>query len=317
MPMPISTAESTPITSSDLKASRLVGDLLKRCAFSPAARRVDLAVSGGADSSALLVLAVAAGLEAHAFHVDHGLRAGSDLEARRVGELAGRLGARFTSLTAAVTDGPDLEARAREVRHGALPEGVLFGHTMDDLAETVLLRIMRGTGPGGLASMRYDRHPILGLRRSETVALCRELSIAVVDDPSNLDPRFRRNRVRHEVLPLLGDVADRDVTPLIARLAHQSAEQADLIDELARDLDASDARALAATHRVLAAVAIRHWWSDSTGDPYPPDSAAIERILGVAHGSAVSCQVHSGWVIRRTGQRLRIERDDTPEGTSR
>src|SRR5690606_37104020 len=104
-----------------------------------------------------------------------------------------------------------LEARARAARLSVLPPGTLFGHTADDQAATVLVRLLRGTGPTGLAAMRVEGHPMLGLRRAETVALCDDLGIETVEDPSNRDPRFVRNRVRAEVLPLLHDVAGRDV----------------------------------------------------------------------------------------------------------
>ena len=108
-----------------------VGALLARCRFPPAGTEVTCAVSGGADSSALLVLATAAGCDATAVHVDHGLRPGSADEARVVEALAARLGARFRSVTVEVPEGPDLEARARDARRAVLPPGTLYGHTAD------------------------------------------------------------------------------------------------------------------------------------------------------------------------------------------
>lgn len=286
-----------------------VAALLDRCTF-PAVERagtaVTCAVSGGADSSALLVLAVAAGLEVTAVHVDHGLRPESSAEADRVQALADRVGARFRAARVTVARGGDLEARARAARRSVLPFGTLFGHTADDQAETVLLRLLRGTGPFGLAAMDRATHPLLGLRRTETVELCDRLGIEPVRDPSNDDPRHRRNRVRHEVLPLLDDVAQRDVVPLLARLAEQSAEQADLLDELAAGLDPTDARALAAARTPVAAAAIRRWWRAVTGEPHPPDAAATARILDVAAGRAIGCDVLIGWSVRRSAGRLRL-----------
>jgi tRNA(Ile)-lysidine synthase len=238
-----------------LRADPVVVELLARCTFPAPGSTVTCAVSGGPDSSALLVLAVAAGLEVTAVHVDHGLRPGSDTEAEVVAALARRVGAGFRSVAAPVDPGPDLEARARAERHRAVGPDALFGHTADDQAETVLLRLLRGTGPTGLAAMTADRHPLLGLRRRETVALCERLGIAPVEDPTNASPVHTRNRIRHEVLPLLDDVAGRDVVPLLCRLASLAGEQAELLDRLALDLDPTDARALAAAPPPVAAAA--------------------------------------------------------------
>src|SRR5690606_30551129 len=142
--------------------------------FPPPGTPVTCAVSGGPDSSALLVLAVAAGCRATAVHVDHGLRPGSAAEAEVVAALADRLGAGFRSVAVDVADGPNLEARCREARLAALPPDACFGHTADDQAETILVNLMRGAALEGLAGMRPGpRHPLLALRRAETHALCR------------------------------------------------------------------------------------------------------------------------------------------------
>ena len=122
----------------------LRASLLTRCTFPAAGTRVACAVSGGADSTALLALAVAAGLDVTAVHVDHGLRPGSAHEADVVRANAERLGAAFRAERVQVADGPNLEARAREARYAILPPGALTGHTADDPAETVLLTLLRG-----------------------------------------------------------------------------------------------------------------------------------------------------------------------------
>src|SRR4051812_10148101 len=149
---------------------------------------------------ALLALATVAGLVVTAVHVDHCLRPGSAGEAEVVAAAARRFGAAFRSETVPVGDGPNLEARARVARYGVLPAGVLTGHTADDQAETVLVNLLRGAGIDGLAGIRADeRRPLLGVRRADTLALCADLAIEPVVDPSNDDPRFVRNRVRHEL----------------------------------------------------------------------------------------------------------------------
>lgn len=159
-----------------------------RCRF-PERGPVTCAVSGGADSLALLALACDAGLAPTAVHVDHGLRPGSADEAAVVEAAATRWGASFRAVRVHVEPGADLEARARRARHDAVGPGALFGHTADDQAETVLLALLRGTGTDGLAAMGHAQHPILALRRHETRAVCAELGVRPVNDPSNADPR--------------------------------------------------------------------------------------------------------------------------------
>ncbi len=212
----------------------LVSDLLSRCTFPPEGAALACAVSGGADSLALLVLAAAAGCAVTAIHVDHGLRAGSGAEAEVVAAAAARFGARFESRRVSVAAGPNLEARARAARFDALPDEVATGHTMDDQAETILVNLLRGAGADGLAGMEPGtRHPILGLRRHETHALCVAAGLEPVCDESNDDPAFVRNRIRHELLPLCAEVAGRDPVPLLARQAGVLRSEVQLLDALA------------------------------------------------------------------------------------
>ena len=279
---------------------------LVRCRFPIASATVTCAVSGGADSMALLMLARAAGLDVTAVHVVHGLREGSSAEAEVVRAAAERFGARFEARTVSVPPGADLEARARRARYEVLPAEVLTGHTADDQAETVLMFLMRGTGPEGLAGIDPRRRPLLALRRSDTEAVCRELGLAYIDDPSNADPAFTRNRVRHELLPLMAEISRRDVVDLIARTAGLQAEVMSVLEVLAEQIDATDARAVAAAEPALARIALRQSWRTETGADYAPDAATIERMLTVAHGDAVSADLIGGWRIERSSQRLRI-----------
>jgi tRNA(Ile)-lysidine synthase len=283
----------------------MVGTLLPRCTFPPSGTGVTCAVSGGADSLALLVLAVAAGCEAEAIHVDHGLRAGASGEAEVVAEAARRLGARFASVRVDVGAGPNLEARARAARYAALPPEALTGHTADDQAETVLLNLLRGAALDGLAGYAPERRPIRRLRRTETVALCAAVGLRPVVDPSNLDPSFRRNRVRHELLPLFDAIAARDVVPVLARQADLARADVELLDELAAALDPTDAAALTAAPPALARRAVRRWLRHGD-EQHPPDAATVDRVLAVARGEAVGCEVAGGRTVRRSRGRLSL-----------
>lgn len=277
--------------------------LLARCTFPPAGTAVTCAVSGGADSTALLALAVRAGLHVTAVHVDHGLRQGSSAEADVVQANALRLNAAFRAERVDVQDGPNLEARAREVRYAVLPEDVLTGHTADDQAETVLVNLLRGASTSGLAAMRPGhRHPILSLRRSETVELCAALQLPVVHDPSNLELRHLRNRVRHELLPLMAQLSQRDIAPVLARQATLARDDDELLNTLAAALDPTDARALAAAPVALARRAVRQW----LGGTHPPDAATVERVLQVARGHSVATEVTGGRRVSRHQQRLSL-----------
>ena len=264
-------------------------------------------MSGGADSTALLVLAVEAGLEVTAVHVDHGLREGSTAEAEIVRANALHLGAKFRAERVHLLDGPNLEARAREARYAVLPSDVLTGHTADDQAETVLVNLLRGASTSGLAAMRPGhQHPILSLRRSETVELCAVWLLPIVHDPSNLEPRHLRNRVRHELLPLMARLSQRDLAPVLARQAGLARDDDELLNTLAAALDPTDARALAAAPVALARRAVRQW----LGGAHPPDAATVERVLQVARGHSLATEVGGGKRVERHQQRLSLGPDD-------
>lgn len=278
--------------------------LLERCTFPVAGTAVTCAVSGGPDSVAMLALATASGCVVTAVHVDHGLRPGSDAEADVVAAAAARFGASFVGLRAHVAPGPNLEARARRARHDAVGPDALLAHTADDQAETVLLHLVRGAGLDGLAGMRADRRPILRLRRTETHALCDALGVEVVDDPSNRDPTHRRNRIRHEVLPLLDAIAERDVAPIIARNAEVARGATDELRSRRADVDPTDAVGLRSTPDALARDALRGWLRSCSPDRHPPSSAAVDRVLAVADGRSRATDVGGGWRVERHRQRL-------------
>lgn len=290
---------------SDGHRSDLVQELLPRCTFASAGTAAVAAVSGGADSLALLALACAAKLSVTAVHVDHGLRPGSEAEADVVAAAAERFGADFRSEQVTVEPGSDLEQRARLARRAVLGQDAMTGHTADDQAETLFINLIRGTGLSGLGAMRPGlTHPILGLRRTETVAICKALGLTPVLDPTNIDPRFVRNRIRHEVLPLLADISDRDPVPLLNRTADRARDVQSDIDGLARTLDPTDTRLLAGQPLSIARQALRVWLTDDLG--HPPSSAEVERVMAVVRHDAVACELSGGRRVERSHGKLRM-----------
>jgi tRNA(Ile)-lysidine synthase len=283
------------------------------------ARPVAVACSGGPDSVALLALAADSGLAPTAVYVDHGLRPDSGRDGDVVAAAARRVGAPYLGVAVAVAPGPNLEARARAARYDALEDArvalgatcILVAHTADDQAETVLLNVLRGAAGAGLSGMPPRRgsvvRPLLALRRSDTRALCRERGLDVVDDPMNDDPAFRRVALRR-ALPLLGELAGRDLVPVLARQAWILREESEYLDALARRAwpgDPPSARALGALDPVLARRAVRAWLG-----PPPPSSADVERVLAVARGERRGAQLAGGRCVRRSGGLLSAESAD-------
>jgi tRNA(Ile)-lysidine synthase len=299
---PVPAARPGPV---DAEVAAAIPPLLERCTFPEAGSALVCGVSGGADSLALLVLATAAGCRVTAVHVDHGLRQGSASEGALVAAAASRFGAGFRSERVEVGEGPNLEARARAARHARLGPGAATGHTADDQAETVLANLLRGSGAHGLAAMRAGpRHPLLGIRRQETVDLCRTLGLEPLDDPANHDPRFVRVRIRRELIPLCSAIAGRDIVPVLARQAGALAGDADLLDALAGLVDPEDAAALAGAPEAVARRAIRGWL---TGEgPYPPPLDAVDRVLEVARRERRATETPGGRRVARSHGRLTV-----------
>jgi tRNA(Ile)-lysidine synthase len=294
-------------------APDLIAGLLARCTFPAPGAPLVCAVSGGADSLALLVLAVAAGCEVTAVHVDHQLRPGSHTEAGVVASAAAMLGAAFRSERVVVAPGPNLEARARQARWSVLPADAATGHTADDQAETLLLNLVRGSGLPGLAGMRAGpSHPLLGLRRAETEQVCAAMGLVPVMDPSNVDPVHRRNRIRHEVVPLLDDVAGRDVVPLLVRAAGQARRMVEHLETEADVLvpDPTDVPALRSAPEAVASVAVHRWLRRCSAEGHPPDAAAVARVLEVVSGARRATEVGGGWRVVRRQRRLELEPPD-------
>lgn len=183
----------------------------------------------------------------------------------------------------------------------------MTGHTLDDQAETVLINLMRGAGPQGLAGMRPGfRHPILGVRRAETENLCRLLGLTPVNDPTNLHPRFVRNRIRHELLPLMNEIASRDASPLVARSSDHVRSANDFMVEAARGIDATSCASLKALPSPLAREALRQWL---TADGYAPSAADLDRVWLVVHHEAVACELSGGRRVSRSQGVLAVNPD--------
>jgi tRNA(Ile)-lysidine synthase len=301
-------------------ALRLVADRAARAlaaAGAPAAGDgLAAAVSGGADSLALLhamrTLAGPRGWRLAVVTVDHGLRSGSAADAAFVVDHAKALGleARLETLAPADLERhrrAGQEGAARAARYQALWRAadelgcgwLATGHTLDDQAETVLLQLLRGAGPDGLAGMtvRSGRllRPLLAARRAETRDCCAAIGVDWREDPTNQEPGPLRNRVRQRLLPLLEELRPGAAVTL-ARAAALAADERDWLDPLvAAALAATrveappgpvalDAGALAELPVALARRVVRA--AARQAGAAPPDAEATDRVVALATGSA-------------------------------
>ena len=206
-----------------------------------------IGLSGGSDSLALTAAAAFVakqrGDRLVAVVVDHRLQAGSDRIAQRAVVQAESLGvdAQVVAVAVGTEGGPEAAARAArlEVLTSLGADAVLFGHTLDDQAETVLLGLGRGSGPRSIAGMAMQsgviRRPLLALTRLDTQHICRIHGLEWWTDPHNSDPRFRRSRLRTEVVPLLEEVLGGGVVGALGRTADQVRADNDLLDQLAAE----------------------------------------------------------------------------------
>ncbi|HLL04530.1 MAG TPA: tRNA lysidine(34) synthetase TilS [Myxococcaceae bacterium] len=240
-----------------------------------------LAVSGGADSTALLVgtalVSAELGLTVEVATLDHGLRPEAAREVKAVEELAARHGLPCHVRSLGLQAGAGLELRARQARYAALEAvrlerglaAVATAHTASDQAETILMRLARGSSLKGAAGILPRRgsvvRPLLECTREHVEAFLREQGQGFVVDPMNVDRQLFRARVRHDVLPVLSRAAGYAVTERLASFARLVAEDEALLSELAEaawrrielpdgGLDAVGLRALepATRRRVLA-----------------------------------------------------------------
>jgi tRNA(Ile)-lysidine synthase len=290
---------------------------------------VVVAVSGGADSTALLLLlsslAPQLGLDLHVAHFDHRLRPrASAKDAQYVADLAQRHGA--TIRIGRADTAPKSEDDARELRYAFLRRAarevratrIATGHTRDDQAETVLLHATRGSGLAGLAGMRPQRdgivRPLLVIGRDETESVCTEAGISPREDRTNADLRYARNRIRHKVLPELERV-NPQARAALARLADAAATVADARSHAAeRTLDAAttgEGIALDGLDAALRDEALALAWSRATSRTLAARHRAALATLAAAREGSASLDLPGGRAIREYGM-LRIEHPAAP-----
>src|SRR5262245_1012790 len=233
----------------DVKLLARVEDFIRRHAMLAGGETVLIGVSGGGDSVALLHLLAGLAsrwrLALHALHVDHRLRDDSEGDAEFVTLLGRRLGVPVTVVAVDVQRRGSLEAAAREARHAALAthaekigaSRIALGHTQDDQAETVVMRVLTGAGARGLAGIPPVRdriiRPLLGLRRRELQEELRAAGLGWREDPTNQDRKFLRNRIRHDVLPYLAAAVDPDLVITLDRVARLARDSVDALERVA------------------------------------------------------------------------------------
>ncbi|WGH79376.1 tRNA lysidine(34) synthetase TilS [Jannaschia ovalis] len=287
-----------------------------------------IAISGGGDSTALLLLAQEAGHPLRAATVDHGLRDSSAAEARAVAGLCDARGIPNDILILSLNPGPALQARARDARYAALADwaraqdlaAVLLGHSADDVAETLLMRLADGAGLDGLARMRADftrggtrfLRPLLDASRAELRAVVEAAGLTPIEDPSNTDTGFERVRVRRAMAAL-------DLEP--AHLARSAAALRDAADAL-EDRTRAAARAictadrgdwlidragLAALPRDLARRVLLAGLRWIGGGDHPPRHAEqLELMERIAAGAPATL---AGCLLTPEGETLRLARE--------
>lgn len=303
-----------------LALDRMAGDL-------PA---LGVAFSGGGDSTALLhmVRDWARGRRIMVATVDHGLRADSAAEAQAAHRTAQALGLNHAILQwrRDLTEG-NLMASARDARlrliaawarRNDLP-AVVLGHTRDDQAETLLMRLMRGAGVDGLAAMREERdafglrwlRPMLDVGRAELRDWLAARGIAWIDDPTNDDPSYDRARVR-QAMQALGmnpatlALSARHIAAARDALAHFSAAATEDVTAERGTLILPRGPFRLSPHEVQRrlAVAATRW---ITGADYPPRRAAVTHALaGLAAGNRITLD---GALFDPSGDRIRVIRE--------
>lgn len=324
-----------------------VSKTISRYNMLPHGSRAIAAVSGGPDSVCLVhVLAELAprlGISLEAAHLNHQLRgAESDADQQFVQELAAKLKlplhlARTDVASAVQKNGGNLEQAARRARleffRGLNRAGasgmVATGHTRDDQAETVLLRILRGAGPPGLAGIHPVAawgivRPLLDVTRAEILEFLRARGIAWREDSSNRDPRYARNRLRRELMPRLIHDWNPRLTDALAHLADVSWEEErwwtsgdSPLRAIPQECVAGgveiDVRALGPLPRAVARRVIRRAIASAKGDLRGIEFEHIERVLELASKDAGSGSVDlPGLEVQRSFDWIRLAAPGVP-----
>jgi tRNA(Ile)-lysidine synthase len=298
----------------------------------PKGSAVLVACSGGADSTALAAAARARAEELSIRvalgHVDHALRADSHEDADQVRRLAEDLRVSFHSVRLPALTGEirtlGLEAAAREARYAALArlareagyDRIATAHTRRDQAETILLRLARGAGPGALAGVRRDRpfqgvrlvRPLLDVSREATEALCTASGLPFVQDPHNADPVRARARLRAlwpSLLEALGPRLEQALAGSARIAADEDALLTTLAEEALRDAESGEGFDAATLARLPAALARRCLLSASAG-VLRPERLHLEQMIGLLERSQASLDVPGGRFCIVAGV-LRIE----------
>jgi len=297
--------------------------------------RVLVAVSGGSDSVGLLAilsrLSRRLGVDLVCGHVNHQLRgADADRDEACAENLALRLGVKFVraAVELGLNEEGNLEERAREVRYAALhrlalEEGcarIATGHTEDDQAETVLLRLTRGAGPLGIAGIRPCRsdgviRPLIDCSRESVRSVVRELGLTWREDSSNQDVRFQRNMMRQRVVPVLRELNPR-ATQAISRAAALLQAQEEIVQEwvVATLAGATEGGALRVDAiRTIAAplrgYLVRGWLVEQGVGPRRLTARHVDSVLALAGGSRASGEIAlpGNRIVRRRYSLLTID----------
>ena len=316
--------------SSDEFARRMVGCL----EFGAQPGAVAVAVSGGADSMALCLLAndwaTANGVQLTALTVDHGLRQDSDREAAHVGAWLHARGIDHHILTwvhdATITS--RVQERARDARYAlmrswCLGHGVarlLVAHHLEDQAETVLMRLKKGSGLLGLAGMARVRdmggvelvRPLLGVAKARLRATLSDSDQTWIEDPSNENTQFERVRMRRLLAQLERDGVSAE---LFARAASSIARVRDVLDTAADELIATaknveaglriDAKTFLGAHQTVQKIALSKLLGRVGGGAYPPARLKLERLsdwMASGNQSVGDARTLGGCAVRRTGR---------------
>jgi tRNA(Ile)-lysidine synthase len=275
-----------------------------------------VALGGGADSAVLVWAAVETlgAQRVRTVFVYHGLE-GSDALLSAAVAVSEAVGVQCDVLERLVPEGGNLEARSRTERYDAIEAIVagetiaLTGHTADDQAETVLMRLLRGSGTGAVSGIPYRRgvwrRPLLGVPRATLREIAEDLGLPFVDDPANTDRRFLRARIRHSVMPVIEAECGPDAKELILRSAALLAA-----DDEALEAEAANVPILP----VIGGVSIPLGPLMSLPDPiasrvarralrrvlddYPGSAADVDAVLSVARGGVPRTISGSFQVVR-------------------